>query len=118
MGLETAAKTLAKAIANETVQTVDVKYGQEAALLTNNAIYAAGHGVMTAANIQVNILTFIILSHCCHFRIWDQKRLPKEQHAKLVWDYYKIWANQRHQNRQLRRRQRQLKNQHRAHPHN
>ncbi|KAK3576396.1 hypothetical protein CHS0354_026729 [Potamilus streckersoni] len=50
IGLENAAKDLARNIANETVDIVDHKYGSQAGQLTENALYAAGNIVMTAHN--------------------------------------------------------------------
>lgn len=50
MGLETAAKALARSLANETVATVQHKYGDEAGRLTENTVYAAGNLAMTAYN--------------------------------------------------------------------
>ncbi|KAG0422721.1 hypothetical protein HPB47_001489 [Ixodes persulcatus] len=41
MGLENAAKTLASSLANETVQIVGHKYGQDAAQVVDHAIYSA-----------------------------------------------------------------------------
>ncbi|KAL8576339.1 hypothetical protein ACOMHN_048906 [Nucella lapillus] len=50
MGLEKAAKALARNLANETVATVHHKYGDEAGRLTENTVYAAGNIAMTAYN--------------------------------------------------------------------
>uniref|UniRef100_A0A0B6ZI36 Senescence domain-containing protein n=1 Tax=Arion vulgaris TaxID=1028688 RepID=A0A0B6ZI36_9EUPU len=50
MSLETAAKTLGKCLANETVKVVTHKYGEEAGCLTENTMYTAGNVFMTAHN--------------------------------------------------------------------
>ncbi|XP_076468252.1 spartin-like [Babylonia areolata] len=50
MSLEGAAKALARSLANETVATVQHKYGQEAGSLAENTVYAAGNIAMTAYN--------------------------------------------------------------------
>lgn len=52
MGMEGAAKTLAKSIANESVLVVDTKYGPDAANLTKATAIAAGQATMAAWNIQ------------------------------------------------------------------
>uniref|UniRef100_A0A914XFV3 Inheritance of peroxisomes protein 1 n=1 Tax=Plectus sambesii TaxID=2011161 RepID=A0A914XFV3_9BILA len=51
VGMEEAAKSLGKNIANETILVVGHKYGDQAAATTHNAMYAAGHGTMTAFNV-------------------------------------------------------------------
>jgi hypothetical protein len=56
MALENAARSLGQSIANETVETVAIKYGGEAATLTKNSLYAAGHTAMTAYNISVRVI--------------------------------------------------------------
>ncbi|XP_005091170.1 spartin [Aplysia californica] len=50
IGLETAAKSLGKSLANETVQVVQHKYGNQVGQLTENSMYAAGNAVLTAYN--------------------------------------------------------------------
>lgn len=52
MSLEAAAKVLAKNIAQETVRTVDHKYGPSAGQLTENTLYTVGNVAMTAYNVD------------------------------------------------------------------
>ncbi|KAK0423316.1 hypothetical protein QR680_008076 [Steinernema hermaphroditum] len=48
IALEDAGKTVFKSIANETVDTVQLKYGDEASTTAHKALFAAGHGGLTA----------------------------------------------------------------------
>ncbi|CAD6186268.1 unnamed protein product [Caenorhabditis auriculariae] len=48
MSLENGSKTLCKSIANQTVQNVKIKYGDEASETTHHALHAAGHGSLAA----------------------------------------------------------------------
>jgi hypothetical protein len=43
MSLETASRTLFNSMANETVQTVRIKYGDQASETTHHALHAVGH---------------------------------------------------------------------------
>ncbi|XP_033742321.1 spartin-like [Pecten maximus] len=52
VSLESAAKVLAKNIAQETVRTVDHKYGPNASQLTENTLYTVGNVAMTAYNVD------------------------------------------------------------------
>ncbi|GFR73085.1 spartin-like [Elysia marginata] len=52
VGLEAAAKSLGKSLTQETVQVVTHKYGEEAGILTENTMYAAGHVAVTAYNVD------------------------------------------------------------------
>ncbi|XP_060070248.1 spartin-like [Ylistrum balloti] len=52
VSLESAAKVLAKNIAQETVRTVDHKYGPNAGELTENTLYTVGNVAMTAYNVD------------------------------------------------------------------
>ncbi|CAL8081356.1 unnamed protein product [Orchesella dallaii] len=52
MGLESAATVLANSLANNTVQIVHHRYGEEAGHLANDTAAAAGGAVMTAWNVQ------------------------------------------------------------------
>ncbi|OWF51065.1 spartin-like [Mizuhopecten yessoensis] len=52
ISLESAAKVLARNIAQETVHTVDHKYGQSASKLTENTLYTMGNVAMTAYNVD------------------------------------------------------------------
>ncbi|KAK0423315.1 hypothetical protein QR680_008075 [Steinernema hermaphroditum] len=48
IALEDAGKTVVRSIANETVDTVKLKYGEEASGTAYEALFAAGHGGLTA----------------------------------------------------------------------
>ncbi|EEC14904.1 conserved hypothetical protein [Ixodes scapularis] len=52
MGLENAAKTLASSLANETVQIVGHKYGQDAAQVVDHAIYSVGNVALTTNSVR------------------------------------------------------------------
>ncbi|ESO88510.1 hypothetical protein LOTGIDRAFT_83379, partial [Lottia gigantea] len=52
LGLETAAKSLAKNLANETVVVVSHRYGTEAGAVTDNTLYTFGNVAMTAYNVD------------------------------------------------------------------
>ncbi|XP_050416907.2 spartin isoform X1 [Patella vulgata] len=52
MGLESAAKALAKSLANETVVVVQHRYGREAGAVTDNTLYSIGNLGMTAFNVD------------------------------------------------------------------
>lgn len=52
MGLETAAKTLASSLSEETVKIVDHKYGEQAGEVVGNAVYSVGNLALTTHNVQ------------------------------------------------------------------
>lgn len=52
MGLENAAKTLASSLANETVEIVGHKYGQDAAQVVDHAIYSVGNVALTTNSVN------------------------------------------------------------------
>ncbi|XP_064607726.1 spartin-like [Liolophura sinensis] len=52
MGLEAAAKALARNLANETVQVVNHKYGADAAKFADHTLYATGNLAMTGYNVN------------------------------------------------------------------
>lgn len=52
ISLESAAKVLAKNLAQETIRTVDHKYGPNAGQLTENTLYTVGNVAMTAYNVD------------------------------------------------------------------
>ncbi|KAK6729389.1 hypothetical protein RB195_006442 [Necator americanus] len=51
MSLEDNSRSLCRSIANQTVQTVKLKYGDEASEATHHALFAAGHGSLAAAQL-------------------------------------------------------------------
>ncbi|VDN51271.1 unnamed protein product [Dracunculus medinensis] len=51
MALENASKTLCRNIANETVNIVQIKYGDDASTVTHNALFATGHTTLAAFQI-------------------------------------------------------------------
>lgn len=79
MSLESAAKALAKNLANETVTVVNHKYGSEAAKLSENALYAVGNVAMTAYNVD-NLGVKAIA-----------KRAAKDTGKELVKDIHNEW---------------------------
>lgn len=52
MGLETAARTLASSLSEETVNIVDHKYGEQAGEVVGNAVYSVGNLALTTHNVQ------------------------------------------------------------------
>uniref|UniRef100_A0A183F5R3 Senescence domain-containing protein n=1 Tax=Heligmosomoides polygyrus TaxID=6339 RepID=A0A183F5R3_HELPZ len=51
MALEDNSRSLCRNIANQTVQSVKIKYGDEASEATHHALFAAGHGSLAAAQL-------------------------------------------------------------------
>ncbi|CAB3407873.1 unnamed protein product [Caenorhabditis bovis] len=51
ISLEEGSKTLCRSIANQTVQNVKIKYGDEASETTHHALFAAGHGTLAASQL-------------------------------------------------------------------
>ncbi|CAI2321112.1 unnamed protein product [Caenorhabditis sp. 36 PRJEB53466] len=51
MSLEDGSRALCRSIANQTVQNVKIKYGDEASDATHHALFAAGHGTLAAAQL-------------------------------------------------------------------
>ncbi|CAL2028923.1 unnamed protein product [Caenorhabditis brenneri] len=51
MSLEDGSRYLCRSIANQTVQNVKIKYGDDASDTTHHALFAAGHGTLAAAQL-------------------------------------------------------------------
>lgn len=51
MSLEDGSRHLCRSIANQTVQNVKIKYGDDASDTTHHALFAAGHGTLAAAQL-------------------------------------------------------------------
>lgn len=51
MSLEDGSRHLCRSIANQTVQNVKLKYGDDASDTTHHALFAAGHGTLAAAQL-------------------------------------------------------------------
>jgi spartin len=86
MGLEHAGSTLAKSIANETVQIVHHKYGQDAGKLTEDTLHATGGIAVTAYNVSSLGVKAIA------------KRAAKDAGAAVVQDYHKEAGKSNKQN--------------------
>ncbi|CAL2028927.1 unnamed protein product [Caenorhabditis brenneri] len=49
--IEDGSRHLCRSIANQTVQNVKIKYGDDASDTTHHALFAAGHGTLAAAQL-------------------------------------------------------------------
>lgn len=83
MALENASKTLCKNIANETVDTVKLKYGDDASITAHEALYATGHTTLAA------------------FQLWDlgprsiAGRAARKAGIQFVNDLHSLHSNSR-----------------------